>query len=414
MASFDSSMGAPKCESGGSGCSSGTLLNGRGYMGSGPEANVANTLDDCDTDGSSGTYKEDESIEKILVRSGDIGTPSDEIMKAGSRVTIEATVYAWSSGASDTADFYYSSTASNPIWQYIGSRTPEDGGEQVIKIAYDLPEGTTQAVRVQFRFGGQIGTCTYGSYNDRDDLVFTVNSIPVQPSRAPVKTLPPAESGSDDSLQLASFDADLGIPRCANYSSECSSGDLLKGRGLLKLGIEANRPNTLNKNVCNDGGSGTYQNDESVDKVVVRSGEENGTGADVDMVEGGRATVIATVHPWRSGGSDYGMYEFATFAICEVCISLNAPYHPLQYPLADFYYAADSSNPQWQFIGTKQPEGGGSQQLKVSFTLPQGLNQAVRVNFRYRGAQGINGACSNGRYVFYLRRFCCVVSFTTH
>lgn len=131
-------------------------------MSNGSEVNTANTLDDCDADGSSGTHKKDESIEKIVVRSGEVDGPNDDTMTVGSLVTIEATVFAWSSGASDTADFYYSSSASNPVWQYIGSKTPDDGGEQVLKIEYNLPEGTTQAVRVQFRFGGTIGTCTYG------------------------------------------------------------------------------------------------------------------------------------------------------------------------------------------------------------------------------------------------------------
>jgi hypothetical protein len=132
--------------------------------------------------------------------------------------------------------------------------------------------------------------------------------------------------------------------------------------------VEANRPNTLG--TCTDGNSGSYHYDESIDKLVVRSGEEDGTGSGVDMAEGGRATIVATVYPWFSGSSDF----------------------------ADFYYAADSSNPQWQFIGTKKPAGSGLQELKMSFTLPQGTNQAVRVNFRYRGVQGSNGACSSGSY----------------
>jgi leucyl aminopeptidase len=39
---------------------------------------------------------------------------------------------------------------------------------------YTLPSGATQAVRGQFRYLGTAGTCTSGSYNDRDDLVFGV------------------------------------------------------------------------------------------------------------------------------------------------------------------------------------------------------------------------------------------------
>lgn len=369
VASFDDNLGAPRCASEGSSCSSGTLLNGRGSMSGGSEINSANTLDGC-FDGSSGTYQKDESIEKIVVRSGEIeGSGSDAVMESGSRVTIEATVFAWSSGASDTADFYYASDASNPVWQYIGSKTPDGGGEQVLKIAYNLPEGSSQAIRVQFRFGGTIGTCTYGSYNDRDDVVFAVKSALQNPTPtlSPTKNVPPAEP-TGGGPQQASHDTQLGVPRCS-YGSECDSLNLLDGRGLMKYGNEIHSPNTLKK-LCQDGNSGSYHNDESIDRIVVRSGEEDGNGSGIDMIEGGIATIIATVYPWRNGGNDF----------------------------ADFYYASDSANAQWIYIGTKQPIGSGAQELKMSYTLPQGSNQAVRVNFRYRGVQGANGACSNGSY----------------
>ena len=39
---------------------------------------------------------------------------------------------------------------------------------------------STQAVRVQFRYGGsgtETDSCKSGSYNDRDDLVFDVDSL---------------------------------------------------------------------------------------------------------------------------------------------------------------------------------------------------------------------------------------------
>jgi hypothetical protein len=285
----------------------------------------------------------------------------------GGKATIVATVWAWSTGASDTADFYYAADASNPSWQYIGSLTPPGGGEQNLMVSYDLPQGSNQAVRVSFRYGGSIGSCTSGGYNDRDDVVFAVAKGSDSPTAAPIKTQPPTEAAGGGPQQ-ASFDSSLTIPRCSAYGSECDSLDLLDGRGTMRNGVEANRPNTLG--TCTDGNSGSYHYDESIDKLVVRSGEEDGTGSGVDMAEGGRATIVATVYPWFSGSSDF----------------------------ADFYYAADSSNPQWQFIGTNKPVGSGLQELKMSFTLPQGTNQAVRVNFRYRGVQGSNGACSSGSY----------------
>ena len=149
-------------------------------MMNGPESNASNTIDEC-ADGNSGTHKKDESLEAIKISSTD-----GQLLTAGKTAEITASVFAWSTGASDTADFYYTSDASNVEWQYIGSVTPLGGGEQDVKITYTLPQGITQAIRVQFRFRGVVTTCTYGSYNDRDDLVFTVSSAPGQPTRSPV------------------------------------------------------------------------------------------------------------------------------------------------------------------------------------------------------------------------------------
>ena len=153
---------------------------------------------------------------------------------------------------------------------------------------------------------------------------------------------------------MAIYDSNYKVPRCVLNGSECSSGTLLKGRGTMKSGEELNRSNTLDG--CVDGNAGTYNSDESLDKIVVRSGEVDDSGPYVDMVEGGRATIIATVFPYQSGVNDY----------------------------ADFYYAADASNPIWTFIKTVQPSKIGLQELKTSYTLPTGQNQAVRVNFRYK------------------------------
>ena len=336
QATFDSDFHAPRCVSAGVSCSSGALLNGRGFMMDGAELNVANTIDDCAFDGNSGTHKKDESLEAIKISSIDGG-----LLTAGKTAEITASVFAWSTGASDTADFYYTSDASNVDWLYIGSVTPSGGGEQDVKITYTLPQGTTQAVRVQFRFGGTVTTCTYGSYNDRDDLVFTVSSAPGQPTRSPVNTPPPSES----QVGLAAYDANIGAPRCSQHGSKCDSFDLLNGRGLMKDGNEQNAPNTLD--ACTDGNSGKYLRDEYIERILVRSGDIFDSDSNNDMEEGGRVTIIAWCHPWRSGFSDY----------------------------ADFYYASDASNPQWVLIDTIQPHGSGLQELKISYILPQGTNQ---------------------------------------
>ena len=145
--------------------------------------------------------------------------------------------------------------------------------------------------------------------------------------------------------QEAVYDMALGAPRCIAYGSMCDSLALVNGRGSLENGIESNRPNTLD--ACDDGSAGTYRVDESIERIAVVSGEIDGSGSGGDMIEGGRATIIATVWPWKTGDADY----------------------------ADFYFASDSFNPQWVLIGTKQPTGSGLQDIKMSFDLPSGVNQ---------------------------------------
>jgi hypothetical protein len=43
------------------------------------------------------------------------------------------------------------------------------------KIFQQDSTGSLQAVRAQFRYLGSASSCTTGSYNDHDDLVFAVN-----------------------------------------------------------------------------------------------------------------------------------------------------------------------------------------------------------------------------------------------
>ena len=155
--------------------------------------------------------------------------------------------------------------------------------------------------------------------------------------------------------QVAAYDSTYKAPRCAVFGSECSSGNLLDGRGTLSGGNEENAPNTIN-NSCSDGNAGTYHDDESIDKIVVRSGFVDGTGEGSIMKAGDRATIMATVWAW-SASSDS----------------------------ADFYYATDDSV-EWSYIGTKKPNQAGQSVLSVDYQLPQAEIHRVRVNFRYQGS----------------------------
>eukprot|EP00581_Thalassiosira_minuscula_P016484 CAMPEP_0183718422 /NCGR_PEP_ID=MMETSP0737-20130205/11683_1 /TAXON_ID=385413 /ORGANISM="Thalassiosira miniscula, Strain CCMP1093" /LENGTH=937 /DNA_ID=CAMNT_0025947977 /DNA_START=95 /DNA_END=2908 /DNA_ORIENTATION=+ len=171
-ASYDASLRAPKCSAVGSSCTSGASLL-IGTQSDSTEPNGPNSLDTC-TDGPYGRYQSDESIDQITVSSVDGGQ-----LQYGKRVEIEARVFPWNSGSYDTADFYIAPDASsrNPVWSYIGSASPTSAGFQTLKMQYDLPAGEIQAVRVNFRFLGDVDlqtACNGGNWDDVDDLVFSV------------------------------------------------------------------------------------------------------------------------------------------------------------------------------------------------------------------------------------------------
>jgi leucyl aminopeptidase len=165
-ATYDATLRAPKCATVGAGCDSGSLLNGR--AGLGPESNAPNTINASCADGASGVYHSDESNDRLKVTTNDGGN-----LAAGKQVTVTATVWAYSTTA-DTLDLYYTANASSPTWTLIGSYKPSGTGARTISATYTLPTGTLQAVRASFRYNGTAGTCSTGSYDDRDDLIFAV------------------------------------------------------------------------------------------------------------------------------------------------------------------------------------------------------------------------------------------------
>jgi trimeric autotransporter adhesin len=173
-ASFDAARQAPSCGTTvGRSCDTGTsLVMGRANLG--PEPNQPNTIADSCADGTAGTFHSDESNDRIRVFTTD-GTN----FAPGKTVTIQATVWAWTSPAQDAADFFYAANANSPTWTFIGTVVPTVVGAQNLSVNYTLPTGGTQAVRVQFRYQSSAAACAAGTFNDRDDLVFAVTSTPV-------------------------------------------------------------------------------------------------------------------------------------------------------------------------------------------------------------------------------------------
>lgn len=166
MAQYDPSLGAPNCIEVGSSCTSGDLLDGKATN---IELNAPNTLDTC-TDGSSGSYHFDESIDRVIVSAVGGGQ-----LQAGGLAEIEAKVWPYSNGSGDTADFYYTGNVNGaPIWTFIGSLPAGGSGLRSLKIQYSLSNSSMQAVRVNFRYYGSQSACSGGRWDEVDDLVFTV------------------------------------------------------------------------------------------------------------------------------------------------------------------------------------------------------------------------------------------------
>ncbi|KAK1732242.1 hypothetical protein QTG54_017067 [Skeletonema marinoi] len=187
-----------------------------------------------------------------------------------------------------------------------------------------------------------------------------------EPSSFPslIPTQPPTPAPTPSGPQTASYDATLGAPKCSHGLS-CDSAGLLNGRGTMFNGVETNRPNNLNS--CTDGGSGTYHDDESIDRIIVT----RVTGGDGDLTEGDEVTITASVWCWSTGSNSF----------------------------IDFYYASDASNPVWnQIVPRERCPGGGQQTMTASVVLVQGSLQAVRANFMFGSGDPGENSCTSGNY----------------
>ncbi len=169
---YDAALKAPKCGTVGKSCDSGpALLLGRNTLG--PEPNQPNTVNTSCGDGASGTFHSDESNDRLRVYTND-GTA----LAPGKLVTIEATVWAWTTPSSDWLETFHAPDATAPAWSAVGGASnPPGSGQQVMSRTFTLPAGPLQALRARFRFNGTAGACAASpTYDDHDDLVFAVAS----------------------------------------------------------------------------------------------------------------------------------------------------------------------------------------------------------------------------------------------
>ena len=169
LAAYDSSLTAPVCGRIYRSCDSGPrLLAGKDNMSGGAEPNQPNTIHTSCADGTAGTFHVDESIDRLR-----IATLNGGVLRAGEMVRVTATVWV-NSVANDALDVYYAKNAQSPTWTYIATVKPTGTGAQSLSAAFRLGQGQQQAIRANFRKGGSKSSCSSGSYDDHDDLVFAV------------------------------------------------------------------------------------------------------------------------------------------------------------------------------------------------------------------------------------------------
>jgi aqualysin 1 len=231
FASYDSTRLAPICTGTSSFCDTGMLIHGRGALG--PESHAPNTIASSCADGNSGTFHGDESLDRLRIATEDGGP-----LMPGKVVNVSATVWAWSSFSQDALDLFHAPDANNPDWTHIATVIPTQAGNQVLSASFTLPAGSLQALRGVFRYQGTPGPCVPGSYNDHDDLVFSVGQADAPPQVALLAPAPGALVGGTVTLSASASD-DFGVSRVLFYA------------GSKYLGYDPKAPYELNWNSAN-------------------------------------------------------------------------------------------------------------------------------------------------------------------
>ena len=205
IASFDSALGVPSCNSVGKSCTTvGTdLLRGKA---SNVEPHGSNTLDTECTDGSKGSYGidfatgedipgGDESIEHLTVTATD--ATSGGFLRAGGTATVTAVVHTWSTGSNDHVDVFVTGnpSAEMPDWEFVNTVSAHVLGDGQIKTVtsaeFVLPNTELAAVRVNMRYGGKVSqtACSDGAYDDVDALAFAVETALFDSAESPALSL---------------------------------------------------------------------------------------------------------------------------------------------------------------------------------------------------------------------------------
>ncbi|HYI02872.1 endopeptidase [Hyalangium sp.] len=164
--------------------------------------------------------------------------------------------------------------------------------------------------------------------------------------------------------QVATYNATLKVPSCTAACGCDTGATALKGRGTMTSGNETNRPNTLG-GTCVDGNSGTYQTDESLEQITLKTTDEG------SLAPGKQVKVDVRAHCYSSTDK------------------------------LDLYYSTNptAATPTWTTLATglSCPTARGFYTFSHTFTLNATATgqQAIRGGFRFSATAG---TCPSGGY----------------
>jgi|GEM_PF-5679801 len=224
-------------------CDTSTLVDGRDTITGGAEPNQPNTIDSC-TDGTSGAYHSDESLDRIVI--ADLNRTT---FTARDTVQVNITVWCW--GTADNLNWVYTNDSASPSWRVLSSTNcPSGGSLQTFSSSFpldDVPGNHT--IRGVFQYNGvSSATCGGGGYDDNDDVTLAVrdrdrtgpvhHSLVVNQTTVPINGSVKVIADVTDNVAVAGVNATITAPNgtrtnltllLTNVTTSTSSADLEAG-----------------------------------------------------------------------------------------------------------------------------------------------------------------------------------------